>query len=63
MAINSFINARINKVPFKILFGDKIPLPVNLLLYRESTINPYTYAFIKKVRQLVSKVKSAMHDA
>ena len=62
MAINSTINASINKAPFEFLYGENILLPVDLLLYRESSINSYAHTFASKMRQLVNKVKSAMHE-
>ena len=50
MAINSTINASINKALFKVLYGKNIPLPVDWLLYRESSINPYAHAFASKMK-------------
>ena len=63
IAINSTINASINKALFEVLYGENIPLPVDLLLSRESSINPHAYKFARKMKQLITKVKSAMHDA
>ena len=63
MAINSTINSSINKAPSKVLYGENILLPVDLLLSRESSINPNAYKFSIKLKQLVKKVKSATHDA
>ena len=63
MAINFTINASINKAPFKVFYGENIPLPIDLLLSRESSINPHAHTFASKMKQLVDKVKSAMHDA
>ena len=63
MAINSTINAIINKAPFKVLYSKNTPLPVNLLLSREFSISPHAYSFAIKMKQLVNKVKNSMHDA
>ena len=63
MAINSTNNASINKAPFEVFYGENIPLPVDLLLSRESSIIPHAYTFASKMKQLVNKVKSAMHNA
>ena len=40
MAINSTINARINKAPFEIFYSENTLLIVDLLLSKESSINP-----------------------
>ena len=63
MAINSIINASITQAPFEVLYGIKIPLPVDSLLSRESSINSHAHTFGRKMQQLVTKVKSSMHDA
>ena len=63
MAINSTINASINKVPFDILYVENILLSIDLLLSRESSINPYAHNFASKMKQLATKLKSAIHDA
>ena len=63
MPINSTINASINKAPFEFLYGENIPLPVDLLLFRESSINPYSHTFTSKMTQPVNKLKSAIHNA
>ena len=63
MAIDSTINTSIQKAPFKVLHGENIPLPVDLLLSREFSINPQAYKFTIKLKQLVYKVKNAMHNA
>ena len=60
MAINSTVNASKNKAPFKVLYGENIPLPVDLLLSKESSINLHAYKFAIKICQLVNKVKSTM---
>ena len=39
IAINSTIKASIQKSPFEIVYSEKILLPVDLLLSRESSIN------------------------
>ena len=55
MAINSTINASIKKAPFEVLYGENIPLPdVDLLLFRESSINPHAHTFARKMKQLVT---------
>ena len=41
IAINSTINASIKKEPFEVLYGKYTTLPVDLLLPRESSINPH----------------------
>ena len=63
IAINSTFNASINKALFEFLFGENIPLLVDLLLSREFSINPHAYTFARKIKQLVKQVKSAIHDA
>ena len=50
MAINSIINASINKALFEVLYGESIPLPVVLLLSRESSINPHAHTFDSKMK-------------
>ena len=50
IAINSKINASIKKALFEVLNGENIPLPVDLLLSRESSINPYAHTFSKKMK-------------
>ena len=63
MAINSTINASISKALFEVLCGENTLLPIDLLLPRETSINPHAYLFVSKIKQIVKKVKSAMHDA
>ena len=63
MAINSTINASINKAPFEVLYSKNTLLPVDLLLSKVSSINPHAYIFASKMQQLGNKVKHAMHDA
>ena len=63
MAINSTTNERILKPPFEVLYGKNIPLTIELLFSRESSINPLAYRFHSKMKQLVDKVKGDMHDA
>ena len=63
IAINSTINKSIKKVPFEVLWGESTPLPVDLLLSRESSINPHAHTFAIKMEKLITKVKSTMHDA
>ena len=63
MAINSTINAHISKAPFEVLYCENIPLPIDLLLSRESSINPYAHTFASKMKQPVTKVKSIIHAA
>ena len=63
MAINSTIIARINKAPLEVLYGENILFPVDLLVSRESSINPHAYTFASKMKQLVTNVKNAMHNA
>ena len=63
MAINSTINASINKAPFEVLYIESIPFPINLLLSRECSIKPHAYKFASKIKQLVNKVKNAMDNA
>ena len=62
MSINSIINASIQKAPFEVPYGKKKPLPIDLLLSRESFINPYVHKLSSKMKQLIYKVKSAMND-
>ena len=62
MAINSSIHSSINKAPFEVLYGENIPLPVHSLLSRKSFIN-HVYTFASKMKELVAKVKSLMHNA
>ena len=57
------INASINKALFEVLYCKKIPLPADLLLSRESHINPHAYKFASKMKQLVNKFKRTTHDA
>ena len=38
-------------------------LPLALLLSRESSIKPHAYTFGSKMKHLVNRVLSAMHDA
>ena len=63
IAINFTINDNICKEPFEVLLGKNIPLFVDLLLSRESSINPQAYKFASKMKQLGDKVKSAIHNA
>ena len=63
MAINSASNSSIQKAPFKVLYSQNIPLPIDLLLYRESIINPHAQKFTSKLKQLVTKAKYATYDA
>ena len=63
IAINSTINASINKVAFELLCGEIIPLLIDLLLSRESFINPHAHIFASKMKKLVNKVKSAMYNS
>ena len=50
IAINSKNNASIKKALVEVLNGEKIPLPVDLLLSRESSINPYSHTFFRKMK-------------
>ena len=50
MAINSTINAGIQRVPFENLYSENILLPVDLLLSRESSINPQAHKFTRKMQ-------------
>ena len=63
MAINSTINASIQKAPFEVLYGENIPLPIDLMLSKESTVNPQAKSFATKMHKLVNQVKTAMADA
>ena len=63
MAISSTINANINKVPLDVLYDENIPLPWDLLLSRESCISPHAHTFANKMKLLIKKVKSAIHNA
>ena len=63
MAINSTINYSINKAPFEVLYGNNTLLHVDLLLSKESSISPHAHTFANKMKQLVNKVKHAIHDA
>ena len=63
MAFNCTINASINKASFEVLYSQNTPLPVDLLLPRESSINPHNYTFTRKMKQLVNKVKNAIYEA
>ena len=54
MAINSTINASINKALFELLYGENTPLPVDLLLFRESSIDPHTHIFSSNIKKLIS---------
>ena len=51
------------QAPFKVLYGESIPLTIELLLSRESSIYPKAHIFASNMQQVVYKVKSAMHDA
>ena len=61
MAINSTINERI-QAPLKVFYDGNISLPVDLLLSKESSINPQAHNSTSKMKQLVYEVKCAMHD-
>ena len=50
MAINSTINGSINKALFYVFNGKNIRLPVDLLLSKESSINPHAYIFVNKTQ-------------
>ena len=63
VAINSTINASINKALFEIPYGKITPLPDDYLLPRESSINPHAYMFGSKMKQQFNKIKSPMYDA
>ena len=63
LAINSTVNASINKAPFEVLYGENIPLPVDLLLARDSTIDPHASSFATKMQSLVKSIQKAMHTA
>ena len=63
MAINSTINASINKAAFDIFYCENTPLPIELLLSREFSIKPHAYMYARNIKQLVNKVKSAMYNA
>ena len=63
IAFNSIINASIKKAPFEVFYGENNLLLVDLLLSRESSINPHAYTFASKMKQIVKKVKSSLHDA
>ena len=62
MAINFTINAIIQKAPFEVIYRVNIPLLVNLLLSREPSLNPHTYKFASKIKNLDNNVKSTMHN-
>ena len=62
MAINFTINANFLKAPFEVLYGENIPLPVDLLLFRESSISQQAHKFASKIIQLVYRVKSTIHN-
>ena len=49
IAINYTINASTNKVPLKVFNGENIPLAVDLLLSKESFINPHAHTFASKI--------------
>ena len=57
IAINSKIDASIKKTLFEVLYRENIPLPVDLLLSRESSINPYAHTFSRKMKYLVPRSK------
>ena len=63
MAINSTINASIKKTPFEVFYRENTLLPVDLLLSRESFINPHAHTFANKMKQIVTKVQSTMYAA
>ena len=63
MNINSTINASIQKVLVEVLYSENIPLPVDLLLSRESSINPQALKSANKLKQFVDKIKNAMYNA
>ena len=50
IAINSTINASINKSPFEVIYGKNTRFPVDLLLSRESSINPHAHTFARKMQ-------------
>ena len=62
ITINSTINVSIQKALFEVLYGKNIPLPVDLLLSRDSAINPQEHKFARKIKQLNYQVKRIMHD-
>ena len=49
MAINSTINASNKKTSFEVLYGEKIPLPIDFLLSKDSFINPQAHNFASKM--------------
>ena len=49
MAINSIIDASIDKALFEVPYGENIPLHIDLLLSRESPINLRAYIFAIKI--------------
>ena len=63
MAINSTIDVSIQKTTFEVLYIENTPLPVDLFLSKESSINLQACNFDHKRHQLVNKIKSAIHDA
>ena len=50
MAINSTIYASITKALFEVLYGENIPLPIDLLLSRDSYIKPQANKFTSKMK-------------
>ena len=63
MAINCTINAKISKALFEVHYGEIIPLPVDLLLSRESSFNPNAHTFSINMKKLGRKAKTAIFDA
>ena len=50
MAINTTINASINKAQFGVLYAKISPLSIDLLLPRETSISPYAHTFARKMK-------------
>ena len=63
MAINTTVNASIGKAPFEVLYGGNIPMPVDIILSNQSTVDPYATTFASKMQSLVKAIKSAMSEA
>ena len=63
MVINFTINASNQKAPFEILYGKTIPLLVDFLLSRESSINLQAHKSSTKIKKLLKKVKYAIYNA
>ena len=62
IAINSTITASISKAFFEVPYGENIPLYVDLLLFKESSINFNAHKFARKIKQLLNKVKCAIYN-